>query len=150
MRSKRFLLLLAILLLAVPLVAQDGPADPVPYLPGTPIAGGSELVRFDLDEILTYQALDSYSQPEWMDQLVADGVLPPVEERLPVEPQVLLESGMKDGLGEYGGVWRDFSGAGREGWNNCAGQTQGWFGINYIYQESLVKSGPMFMRADAV
>jgi peptide/nickel transport system substrate-binding protein len=124
---------------------------PIPY-PEAPIppGGGGDIVRFPLDQILTYKALDSYSQPEWMDKFVEDGTLPPVEERLPKEPQVLLTSAMSDGIGVYGGVWRDFSAVQTEGWNLCAGQTQGWFGINYIYSESLVKSGPIFMRSDAV
>jgi peptide/nickel transport system substrate-binding protein len=100
--------------------------------------------------MIVYKALDSYSQPEWMDALVASGQLPPVEERLPKEPQVFLASGMSTGLGEYGGIWRDFSACPTEGWNLGAGQTQGWFGINIIYQEALLKSGPIFMRNDAV
>ena len=144
-----FLALALGLLMVAPLAAQDV-MDPVPYPPGTPIGDSAPIVRFDLDEILTYKALDSYSQPAWMDALVADGTLPPVEERLPDEPQVLLTSAMSDGIGQYGGVWRDFSGSTRQGWNFCAGQSQGWYGINYIYGESLVKSGPMFMRGDAV
>jgi peptide/nickel transport system substrate-binding protein len=85
-----------------------------------------------------------------MDALVASGDLPPVEERLPNEPQVFLASGMSTGLGEYGGVWRDFSACPTEGWNLGAGQTQGWFGINIIYQEALVKTGPIWMRSDNV
>ena len=55
---------------------------------------------------------------------------------------------MSDGIGEYGGVWRDVSACPTEGWNWGAGQTQGWFGINAIIQESLVKSGPIFLRSD--
>ena len=144
-----FLVLALGLLMVAPLAAQDV-MDPVAYPPGTPIGDSAPIVRYNLDEILTYAALDSYSQPEWMDAFVADGTLPPVAERLPDEPQVLLTSAMSDGIGQYGGVWRDFSGSNRQGWNLCAGQSQGWYGINYIYAESLVKSGPMFMRADAV
>ena len=59
-----------------------------------------------------------------------------------------MNSGMSVGPGVYGGVWRDFSAVPTAGWNLCARQTQGWFGINYIYGESLVKSGPMFLRKD--
>lgn len=122
----------------------------IPYPEGVPMVGGSEPVKFALDEMIVYKALDSYSQPEWMDALVASGQLPPVEERLPKEPQVFLASGMSTGLGEYGGVWRDFSACPTEGWNLGAGQTQGWFGINIIYQEALVKTGPIWMRSDNV
>ena len=90
----------------------------------------------------------AYSEPTWVTALVEAGELPPVEERLPENPQVILESGMSTGPGVYGGVWRDFSAVPTAGWNLCARQTQGWFGINYIYGESLVKSGPMFLRHD--
>ncbi|PIE33311.1 galactoside ABC transporter substrate-binding protein [candidate division KSB3 bacterium] len=121
---------------------------PVEYPEGKPMSGGKEVVKYDLDDMLTYKKLESYSQPAWMDKLVEDGTLPPVEERLPEEPFVYLASGMSSGPGEYGGMWRDFSAVPTEGWNLAAGQTQGWFGINYIYQESLTKSGPMFMRKD--
>ncbi|MCP4395893.1 MAG: ABC transporter substrate-binding protein [bacterium] len=121
---------------------------PVEYPEGMAMPGGKEIVKYNLDEMLTYKKLDSYSQPEWMDKFVEDGTLPPVEERLPEEPQVVLMSGMSSGPGVYGGVWRDFSAVPTAGWNLGAGQTQGWFGINYAYQESLLKTGPMFMRGD--
>jgi peptide/nickel transport system substrate-binding protein len=122
----------------------------IPYPEGIPMIGGAEPKKFPLDEMIVYKALDSYSQPEWMDALVANGTLPPVEERLPKEPQVFLVSGMSTGLGEYGDIWRDFSACPTEGWNLGAGQTQGWFGINIIYQEALLKTGPIWMRSDSV
>ena len=122
---------------------------PVEYPEGRPMPGGKEIVKYGLDEIMDYKKLDSYSQPEWMDKFVEDGTLPPVEERLPEEPQVVLASGMSSGIGVYGGMWRDFSAVPTEGWNLAAGQTQGWFGINYIYSESLVDSAPTFLRSDA-
>jgi len=118
----------------------------IPYPLAIPKLGSVPPQKFALDEMIVYKALDSYSQPEWMDALD----LPPVEERLPNEPQVFLASGMSTGLGEYGGVWRDFSACPTEGWNLGAGQTQGWFGINIIYQEALLKSGPIFMRNDTI
>jgi peptide/nickel transport system substrate-binding protein len=122
----------------------------IPYPDGAPLTIGRDPVKYPLEEMIVYKGLDSYSQPEWMDALVADGTLPPVEDRLPKEPQVFLASGMSDGLGEYGGVWRDFSACPSEGWNLGAGQTQGWFGLNIIYQEALLKTGPIFLRSDAV
>ena len=120
---------------------------PIPYPEGKPPQGGYSKT-FPLDEILIYRKLPKYHQPKWLDTFVTNESLPPVEERLPEEPQVLLTSAMSDGPGEYGGVWRDFSAATTEGWNWGAGQSQGWFGINYIVQESLVKSGPMYLRSD--
>jgi peptide/nickel transport system substrate-binding protein len=116
----------------------------IPYPEEVPIGTGPEAVRFDVEEVLTYEALPEYDQPDWMDALVANGTLPPVEERLPNEPQVMLESGMSAGIGTYGGVWRDFSACPTEGWNLGAGQTQGWFGINIIYEEALLVVGPLF------
>lgn len=144
------LMLVSALLLTVfgAIFAQmDEVADPIPYPEGLQL-GDNPIVRFPLSDLLTYKALDSYSEPEWVTALVEAGELPPVEERLPENPQVILESGMSTGIGVYGGVWRDFSAVPTVGWNLCAGQTQGWFGINYIYGESLTKSGPMFLRSD--
>ena len=144
------LMLVSALLLTVfgAIFAQmDEVADPIPYPEGLQL-GDNPIVRFPLIDLLTYKALDSYSEPEWVTALVEAGELPPVEERLPENPQVILESGMSTGIGVYGGVWRDFSAVPTVGWNLCAGQTQGWFGINYIYGESLTKSGPMFLRSD--
>ena len=74
----------------------------IPYPDGAPLTIGREPVKFPLEEMIVYKGLDSYSQPEWMDALVADGTLPPVEERVPDNPQVFLESGMSDGLGYVG------------------------------------------------
>jgi peptide/nickel transport system substrate-binding protein len=98
---------------------------------------------------VTYKALPEYHQPEWMDQLVADGTLPPVEERLPEEPQVFLKSGLATGVGVYGDSWRDFSACPTSGWNNAAGVSSGWFGIESMSFNygSLVKTGPLY-RAD--
>ena len=144
------LMLVSALLLTVfgAIFAQmDEVADPIPYPEGLQL-GDNPIVRFPLSDLLTYRALDSYSEPEWVTALVEAGELPPVEERLPENPQVILESGMSTGIGVYGGVWRDFSAVPTVGWNLCAGQTQGWFGINYIYGESLTKSGPMYLRSD--
>lgn len=122
---------------------------PVEYPEGKPMPGGKAIVKYNLDEILTYKKLDKYSQPEWMDKFVEDGTLPPVEERLPEEPQVVLAAGMSVGPGVYGGMWRDFSACPTEGWNLAAGQSQGWFGINYIYSEALVDTSPIYLRKDA-
>ena len=124
-------------------------ADPIPYPEGVQL-GDNPIVKFNLDEMLVYKALDSYSEPEWVTALVEAGELPPVEERLPENPQVILESGMSTGPGVYGGVWRDFAANPTDGWNLCARQSQAWFGINYIYSESLVKTGPMFLRGDTL
>ncbi len=121
-----------------------------PYPEAVPLMDSAEVTKYNLDEILTYKALDSYQQPEWMDALVADGSLPPVEERLPTEPQVILTGGMSDGIGTYGGVWRDFSACPTEGFNRGAGQSAGWFGIEAAIFASLLKSGPIYRRGDAI
>jgi len=125
-------------------------AAPIAFTAGEAPGEGGEIATYPLEDLVRYEALDSYQEPEWVSELVAAGDLPPVEERLPAEPQVIPTAGMSDGIGVYGGVWRDFSAVPTEGWNLCAGQTQGWFGINYIYSEALVDSAPTFMRSDAV
>ncbi|HEX6034073.1 MAG TPA: ABC transporter substrate-binding protein, partial [Anaerolineales bacterium] len=123
---------------------------PIPY-PDPPKldVGGAAVNRLPIDQIVTYKALPEYNQPDWMDKLVADGELPPVEERLPKEPQVYLTSGMKDGIGVYGDLWRGFSACPTAGYNDLAGTTMGWFGIESYTSRygSLVKTGPLY-RAD--
>jgi len=96
------------------------------------------------DELQTYKALNSYSEPGFIAEMVAAGLLPPVEERLPSEPLVFLEGAMVDGIGEYGGVFRHVIGGRPEGWNWMAGQHQGWGGINMAAQECLVRVGPLW------
>lgn len=128
-------------------VADIGPSE---YPEPNEIEGARETEKLPLDQILTYKALDSYSEPEWISELVAAGELPPVEERLPKEPRVILASGMSDGIGVYGGVWRDFSACPTEGYNRGAGQSAGWFGIEAAIFASLLKSGPIYRRSDAI
>lgn len=127
-------------------------ADIVPseYPEPNEIEGARPAEKLPLDQILVYKALDSYSEPEWITELVEAGELPPVEERLPVEPRVILESGMSDGIGVYGGVWRDFSACPTQGYNRGAGQSAGWFGIEAAIFASLLKSGPIYRRSDAI
>lgn len=125
-------------------------APPIPYPEPNDIGvGGSEVTRLPIDQIVTYKALPEYQQAPWLDQFVADGTLPPVEERLPKEPQVYLTSGMKDGIGVYGDLWRAFSACPTAGYNDMAGTTMGWFGIESYTSRygALVKTGPLF-RAD--
>ncbi|PJF34055.1 MAG: hypothetical protein CUN57_00540, partial [Phototrophicales bacterium] len=106
-------------------------ADPIPYPEAPDLGvGGGEVNRQSVSEIVVYKALDSYSQAPWLDALVEAGELPPVEERLPKEPAVYLTSGMKDGIGEYGGIWRGFSACPTNGYNTMfTGISMGWFGI---------------------
>jgi peptide/nickel transport system substrate-binding protein len=124
--------------------------DPITY-PDPPAIdlGGAEAQRLPIDQIVTYKALPAYSEPDYVTKLVDEGKLPPVAERLPKEPQVLLSSGMKDGPGEYGDLWRGFSACPTAGWNRMAGVSAGWFGIESysVQNQSLFKIGPLF-RAD--
>ncbi len=128
----------------------DMPADAIPYpLPQELELGGGTVQKMPIDQIVKYEALPEYHQPAWMDALVEDGSLPAVADRLPAEPKVILAAAMPDGIGTYGDVWRDFSACPTAGWNNGAGVTSGWFGIesmSFNYQ-ALVKTGPLY-RAD--
>jgi peptide/nickel transport system substrate-binding protein len=123
-------------------------AGPIPYPPGQVMAGGREPKLFNLDEMMQYRKLDTYSEPDYIKALVDAGKLPPVAERLPEEPQVIPNTFFSDGPGEYGGVMRDVWAAPTEGWNWAAGISQGWFGIEAIVQEPLVMTGPMWLRGD--
>lgn len=114
-------------------------ADAMP--PETSLSG----VEYELigrDDLYSYRALDEYHQAPFLDDLVAAGKLPPLSERLPVEPLVFKTGAMVDGIGEYGGVFRHVIGGRPEGFNWLAGQHQGWGGINMAIQECLVRQGP--------
>lgn len=108
--------------------------------------GGGEVKKLPIDQIVTYKALPAYKQAPWLDKFVADGTLPPVEKRLPKEPAVMLKSGMKDGVGVYGDLWRGFSACPTAGYNDMAGTTMGWFGIESYTSRygALVKTGPLY------
>ena len=130
--------------------AQGSVMPPIPYPdPNELGVGGGEAVRLPISEIVTYKALPEYHQAPWLDALVEAGTLPPVEERLPKEPAVMLTSGMKDGIGVYGDLWRGFSACPTAGYNDMAGTTMGWFGIQSYTSRygALVKTGPLY-RAD--
>jgi peptide/nickel transport system substrate-binding protein len=123
-------------------------AAPVPYAPSQAMAGSQEPRTFSLDEWFTYKKLDTYSEPDYIAEAVAAGTLPPVAERLPEEPLVYLNSFFSDGPGEYGGVMRDVWAVSTEGWNWGAGVVQGYFGIDSILVETLVLTGPIWLRSD--
>ena len=126
------------------------PADATEYpLPPELDLGSATVTKMPISELVTYKALPEYHEPEWVTKLVDAGDLPAVADRLPKEPKVVLAAGLPDGIGVYGDVWRDFSACPTAGWNNGAGVTAGWFGIesmSFNYQ-SLVKTGPLY-RAD--
>jgi len=132
--------------------AQDAAevAPPVPYPDPNDLGlGGGEVKKLPISEIVTYMALPEYHQAPSLDAFVASGDLPPVEERLPKEPQVYLTAGMQDGIGVYGDLFRGFSACPTAGYNDMAGTTMGWFGIeSYTSRYSgLIKTGPLY-RAD--
>ena len=56
---------------------------------------------------------------------------------------------MADGIGEYGDVLRAFSACPTAGWNNAAGVSEGWFGIESYSDRfnALIKTGALY-RAD--
>jgi peptide/nickel transport system substrate-binding protein len=152
MRRTAIFLLICLTLVISPIVsAQEGTvAPPIPY-PDPPEleVGGAEVVRMPINEMITYMALPEYHQAPSLDPFVESGDLPPVEQRLPREPQVQLTASMKDGIGVYGDVWRGFSACPTAGYNDMAGTTMGWFGIeSYTSRyQGLIKTGPLF-RAD--
>lgn len=103
---------------------------------------GLEYELIGRSDIYDYRALESYSEAPFLSDLVAQGALPPLEERLPETPLVFKTGAMSDGIGEYGGVFRHVIGGRPEGWHWMAGQHQGWGGINMAMQECLVRQGP--------
>jgi len=142
--------LVALTAMPAPATAQAQVKPPIPY-PDPPKldVGGAPVKRLPINQIVTYKALPKYQQAPWLDKLVASGDLPPVEKRLPKEPAVYLKSGMKDGIGVYGDLWRGFSACPTAGYNYMANVTMGWFGIESytVHYGALIKTGPLF-RAD--
>ena len=123
---------------------------PIPYPDPPEIGVGAEPVKkLPIDQIVTYKALPEYKEEAWVTELVNQGKLPPVKDRLPKEPRVILTSGMADGVGNYGDVGRFFSACPTAGWNIMAGTTAGWFGIEHysFHYQALVDTGPLW-RAD--
>ena len=145
MNSIKKVLLLIISLVPITLYAVK---EPVPYPAGKAMPGGEPPDKKPLSDILTYGGFDKYSQPKWMDSFVQKGVIPPVKDRLPKEPQVFLTKGMRHGCGNYGGHFRYFSASPTAGHNLYAGVRNGWWGITYVYLEALVKSGTIPRRSD--
>ncbi len=132
-------------------MAQGGVKPPIPYPEANKLdMGGSNAQRLPMDKIVTYKAMSKYQQSPSLDKFVASGELPPVEKRLPKEPQVYLKTGMKDGVGVYGDLWRGFSACPTAGYNSMANVSMGWFGIESytVHYGALVKTGPLF-RATA-
>lgn len=123
---------------------------PIPYPDPPDLGMGTlEVKRQPISEIVAYKALSEYKEPAWVTELVTAGKLPPVQDRLPKEPRVILTSGMADGVGIYGDVGRFFSACPTAGWNILAGTTAGWFGIEHysFHYSALVDTGPLW-RAD--
>ncbi len=137
LRTPRILSLVALLLAG--LLLQSGFAQE---------AARSLRGSLQLDDIVGYEALPSYTEAPELAALVEQGLLPPVEERLPVEPRIIKRGQMVDGTGVHGGVWRDTFAVPTESWNWGAGQTQGWFGVNEMVQAWLVDLFPMWMMEE--
>ena len=125
-------------------IAQAQIQEPVPYPEPMQLDQRGEVTFIGYDDFQTFKAFDSYNEPAFMTELVKQGKLPPVEERLPKEPYVFKTEAMADGVGEYGGVFRMVTGGRPQGWNWVAGQSQGYGGVNYTVQECLTRTGPMF------
>ena len=120
-------------------------AAPVEYPEAALIEGMREPKVFPVSDIVEFKAFDEYCEPEWVTKLVEEGKLPPVAERLPKEPAVYKEGFYSDGVGEYGGIWRDVWAVPTAGWNYNAGVVQGWFGLEAIVQEEPLNTGAMFL-----
>ncbi len=143
---RQALMLTTTLGVAVPAIAeaQDGTSPfPIPTA-----MSATEPLRVDYTDFISQGAFDSYGEPDWVAALVADGKLPPVEDRLPPQPYVMNLAATPDGVGEYGGVFRHVTGGRPEGWNWPAGLHQGWGGLTMLAQECLLKTGPIFQLTE--
>jgi len=97
-------------------------------------------------EMLEYRSLPEYHEAPALAQLVAEGKLPPVEERLPKTPLIWKRGVMVDGIGEYGDRVRWTHGTLPTGWNRAAGQQLGWGGLGtHTTHETLVNTSYIWM-----
>ena len=125
--------------------------QPIPYPANTnPMDSSHHVIMYDLDQIFSYRALPRYSEPDYVADLVRQGRLPPVEQRLPRNPQVIETSFMPDGPGEYGGVSMQVFAQVIQGWNYVAGTAIGAFGIEACVTMPLLYSGPAYLRRDRI
>jgi peptide/nickel transport system substrate-binding protein len=120
-------------------------AAPVEYPEAVLMEGMRQPKVMPVSDIVEFKAFDEYCEPEWVTALVEEGKLPPVAERLPKEPFVYKDTFYSDGVGQYGGIWRDVWAVPLEGWNYNTSVVQGWFGIEAIVQEEPFNTGAMFL-----
>ncbi|MFP4017220.1 MAG: ABC transporter substrate-binding protein [Halanaerobiales bacterium] len=106
------------------------------------------LGKLSMDQILEFQQLNSYNEAPELEKLVEKGDIPEVKDRLPQNPMVRKTSSFADGIGEYGGVWRDTFAVPIDGWNWGAGNVQGYFGIHQILHESPLLRGEMWKLSE--
>ena len=52
------------------------------------------------EDLFSFRALEQYQEPGWVSELVKQGRLPSVEERLPAQPLVYSARSMPDGIGD--------------------------------------------------
>lgn len=97
-----------------------------------------------LDEMIDFRSFSSYNEAPSLANLVAQGQLPPVAERLPAEPFVWRDAMMLDGNGTYGDLVRRTDGTASTGYHLNAGNIAGWT-VHHAYRETLVRFGWMWM-----
>jgi peptide/nickel transport system substrate-binding protein len=68
--------------------------------------GGEAIEAVEATSTPVVLETSAYGEAPMLAEMVAAGTLPPVEERLPVEEDIMVVSGV-DGIGEYGGIWHD-------------------------------------------
>jgi len=157
---KLFLMVLCVVLVSAVFAAGGGQqsggtsgrgaaVQPIPYpVNPSPLDSSAKIKKYSLDQVIEYRGLPRYSEPDYVNALVRQGRLPPVEQRLPPKPQVIKTSFMSDGAGQYGGVFANVFAAPCDGWNFVAGTSVGWFGIEAMYVQCLLASGPAYLRSD--
>ena len=128
---------------ALTLSVQAALQPPIDYPSPQSIDQRGEINFISSSDLQEFRALDEYREAEYLTKLVHEGQLPPVEERLPEKPMVYKTSSMNDGMGVYGGVLRMAS-MEPQGWNWAGGNHQGYGGVNYLVQECLTRTGPLF------
>ena len=109
------------------------------------VGAQNDVEKISIKEAIEFKSFDSYSESPFIQEenfvrvpYLVEKELEPVEQRLPETPKVITEKAMPDGVGEYGGMWRDFSAWPPKSYNWFSGLTTGAFGLDDMYFEPVL------------
>ena len=113
--TKKLFLLFSLMLIAVLVLTACGGAPAEEPVAEEPVAeepaeeeSSAGIVAEEATPTVVVLETSAYGEAPMLADMVAAGDLPPVEERLPMEEDIMVVAGV-DGIGEYGGVWHGYT-----------------------------------------